>query len=710
MPPNMRDGGESPTAWSHFTCFIHTYHPLFPRSSFIIPHSSFYLYIAIVGLRAMISLVNISKQYGGDYLFRGLSLRFGDRERVAIVGSNGAGKSTLMKILVGLIEPDSGEITQSRANTVGYLPQDGVRHEGRTLMEEAQTAFNDIIALHDRGDELSWSISRLSADGHTDSPELHELVEELGEIQHLLEHREGWNIQTKVSQVLSGLGFHEREFNRMTGEFSGGWQMRIALAKLLLSEPTILLLDEPTNHLDIEALEWLEEYLKTYEGSIVLVSHDRRFLDNLVNRTIEISLGRVTEYPGNYSFFLDEKIKRMELLQSQYENQQQKIRETKRFVERFRYKATKARQVQSRLKMLEKLELIEIEDEERGISFDFPVPPSPGKVLIELAGVTKSYGDIPVFENLSFTIERGDRIAFLGVNGVGKSTLARITAGIEPFQHGERKPGHNVIIGYYAQNQADELDPRKTVLQTVDDVATGDSRRRLRTLLGCFLFQGDDVFKQVAVLSGGEKSRLALAKLLLTPSNLLILDEPTNHLDLRSKAVLQDALTRFEGSYIVVSHDRDFLEPLINKCADFRDGELRLLHGTMSDWLRRRHEEQEGRAERRDSAGHELERKSAQHLARERRREEAEMRQELYKKTKPLRNAISRKEKEIEAAEKRKTEIEAELADPGTYHDPEKAKSVNAEYKAVTTRLAYLYDEWEKLMEEMEKAGLGSRE
>jgi ATP-binding cassette subfamily F protein 3 len=292
---------------------------------------------------------------------------------------------------------------------------------------------------------------------------------------------------------------------------------------------------------------------------------------------------------------------------------------------------------------------------------------------------------------------------------VGKSTLARIIAGIEPFQRGERKPGHNVIIGYYAQNQAEELDPKKTVLQTVDDVATGDSRRRLRTLLGCFLFQGDDVFKQVSVLSGGEKSRLALAKLLLTPSNLLILDEPTNHLDLRSKAVLQDALTRFEGSYIVVSHDRDFLEPLINKCADFQVGELRLLHGTMSDWLRRRHEEQEGRATRHDTSGHELDRKNAQHEAKERKRAEAERRQELYKKTKPLRNAITRKEREIEASEKHKAEIESALADPETYHDPEKAKSVNAEYKEVTTRLAYLYDEWERLAAEMEE-GVGSGE
>ncbi len=653
----------------------------------------------------MIALNNLSKQYGGEYLFRDVSVRIGDRDRVAIVGSNGAGKSTLMKVMMGIIEPDSGEITQSRSNTVGYLPQDGVHHRGRTLMGEAETAFDDIIALHDRMDEISRAINRLSDAGHTDSPELHELVEELGEVQHHLEHREGWNIQTRIAQVLAGLGFRDHDFHRMTDEFSGGWQMRIALAKLLLQEPTILLLDEPTNHLDLDALEWLEEYLGGYEGSIVLVSHDRRFLDNLVTRTIEVSLGRVTEYSGNYSFYIDEKVKRLELLQSQYENQQQKIKQTMQFVERFRYKATKARQVQSRLKLLEKIERIEIEDEERGISFDFPVPPSPGRVLMTLEHIAKAYGDIEVFRDLSWTVERGDRVAFLGVNGAGKSTLARIIAGIEPYQKGTRTQGHNVSIGYYAQNQAEELDPKKTVLQTVDDIATGESRKRLRTLLGCFLFQGDDVFKLVGVLSGGEKSRLALAKLLLTPSNLLILDEPTNHLDMRSKAVLQDALSRFEGSFIIVSHDRDFLEPLINKCADFPDGHLRVTTGTVSDYLRRRHAETEQSSRQRDTAGHDLEKKSAQHLDKERKREEAERRQERYKKSKPVRNALARKEKEIEDSEKKKSALEAALGDPATYHDAEKARIANAEYKDVTTHLAYLYDQWAALQEELEAVG-----
>ncbi|MBL0175136.1 MAG: ABC-F family ATP-binding cassette domain-containing protein [Ignavibacteria bacterium] len=656
----------------------------------------------------MIALVNVSKQYGGDYLFRDISIRFGDRERVAIVGSNGAGKSTLMKIVVGLVEPDAGEIAKSRHNTVGYLPQDGVHHAGRTLFEEASTAFDDIMALHDRVDEISREINLLSDDGHTDSPELHALVDELGEMQHQLEHREGYNIQTKVTQVLSGLGFREKDIHRMTDEFSGGWQMRIALVKLLLQEPTILLLDEPTNHLDLEALEWLENYLRTYEGSIVMVSHDRRFLDNIVTRTLEISLGRLSEYSGNYSYYVEEKVKRVELLQAQYENQQQMIKQTEQFVERFRYKATKARQVQSRLKMLEKIERVEIEDEEKGISFDFPVPPSPGKVLMELKHLAKSYGALEVFDNLNFTVERGDRIAFLGVNGVGKSTLARIIAGIEPYQHGTRAPGHNVIIGYYAQNQAEELDPKKNVLETVDDIATGEVRKRLRTLLGCFLFSGDDVFKQVSVLSGGEKSRLALAKMLLTPANLLVLDEPTNHLDMRSKAVLQDALSRFEGSFIIVSHDRDFLDPLINKCVDFPGGVLRATTGSVTDYLRRRHSEMEQtQTAQRDTAGQAVEKKSALHLEKERKREEAALRQERYKKSKPVRNAIAGVEKKIAAAEKKKADLEAALGTEDTYHDAEHAKAVSAAYKTITSDLAYLYDQWAKLQEEMEGIEMG---
>lgn len=650
----------------------------------------------------MISLNAITKEYPGKVLFKDVSLRIGDNERVAIVGSNGTGKSTLMKIITGEMEADSGEIAQSRSNTVGYLPQDGIAHSGRTLYDEASTAFDDIIAMHDRVDQLSAEISRMTAVPEHDEELLHRKVEELGEIQHVLEHREGYNIQTKVAQVLSGLGFYERDFHRLTEEFSGGWQMRIALAKLLLREPTILLLDEPTNHLDIEALQWLEEYLLGYENSIVLISHDRRFLDNLAKRTIEISLGKLTEYSGNYSFYVDQKLLRMEQQRAAYENQQQQIKQTRQFVDRFRYKATKARQVQSRLKMLEKLEPIELEDEEGGISFDFPEPPQPGRILMELSGIAKSYGDLQLFEQLDLTIERGDRIAFLGVNGAGKSTLARIIAGIESFQQGTRKPGHNLAIGYYAQNQAEELVPQNSVLQTLDLVATGEVRKRLRTLLGCFMFSGDDVDKLVAVLSGGEKSRLALAKMLLTPSNLLILDEPTNHLDMRSKAVLQDALSRFEGSMVIVSHDRDFLEPLVNKCIDFRDGQLRITLGTVSDYLRKRAEEQEEHR-RRDTAGHVVEKKAAAHGDRDRKREEAERRQDRYKRIKPLKNRLDRAEQRIADLEVKKTEVENALADEATYRDEAKARVLTQQYRDLTVELESAFAEWENIQAEIDE-------
>ena len=649
----------------------------------------------------MISLSNISKQYGGKVLFKELSVRIGDRERVAIVGPNGAGKSTLMKIVIGEIEADTGEIARSRSHSSGYLPQEGVHHTGKTLYEETATAFEDIMALHDRIDVITSELNRMSALGESDSEQYHELLDELGEVQHHLEHREGYNIQSKISEVLGGLGFRERDMQRGTEEFSGGWQMRIALAKLLLQEPAILLLDEPTNHLDLDSLEWLESYLQTYDGSVVLISHDRRFLDNIVTRTLEVSLGRLTDYSGNYSFYLEEKVQRMELQQSAYENQQQYIKQTMQFVERFRYKATKARQVQSRLKMLEKIELVEIEDKEKGISFDFPTPPSPGRILMELTHIGKAYGAHKVFDDLSLSVERGDRIAFLGVNGSGKSTLARIIADIEPFQSGTRKQGHNVVIGYYAQHQAEDLDPKKTVLQTVDDIASGDIRSRLRTLLGCFLFSGDDVFKQVSVLSGGEKSRLALAKMLLTPSNLLVLDEPTNHLDIRSKAVLQDALSRYEGSFVIVSHDRDFLDPLINKCIDFDSGHPRITTGTITDYLRKRHEEAQGVQQQRNADGEEIAKRSAQHGEKERKRREAELRQERYKKLKPLKTKVSRLEKEIASWEQKKAGLESALSSEETYKNDETARTVTNEYSEVSAKIDSLYAQWESMQTEL---------
>jgi ATP-binding cassette subfamily F protein 3 len=590
--------------------------------------------------------------------------------------------------------------------------------------------------MHARAEEIAGEIDALVADGRGDSSDVLDLVDEMGKLQHHLEHREGWSIGAKVEEVLLGLGFKPRDMQRETAEFSGGWQMRIALAKLLLREPTILMLDEPTNHLDIESLTWLEEYLKGYDGSVVVISHDRRFLDNLTRRTIEIANGKAAEYKGNYSYYLKEREIRLEMLRASYENQQEAIRATMAFVDRFRYQATKARQVQSRLKQLDKIERIEMDEEQGSISFDFPPPPAPGRILMKLEGVRKAYGPEPVFENLDLTLERGDRIAFLGSNGAGKSTLARIIAGLEPIQAGTRTPGHNVIISYYAQHQADDLDPKKTVLETLEDAAPAGLQQGLRKLLGCFLFTGDDVFKRVAVLSGGEKSRLALAKMLLIPANLLILDEPTNHLDVKSKRVLQEALRRFAGAYCIVSHDRDFLEPLATKVLEFRDGGVKMFLGGVTDWLEKQRREREAaQAAARKPAAAAPARAAAPANARpakpaapqraapaakpaaapaakpggappdkDRKRRDAEQRQERSRRMRPLQAALEKLEKKVAAAEARKRELETALGDPAVCAIPERVTTLSVEYRELTENLAYLYDDWAKAQEDLEKA------
>ena len=647
----------------------------------------------------MISLQNISKQYSGKYLFRNLSLHVEDGNRLAFVGRNGAGKSTLMKIMLGEVETDSGKIVQSRFNSVGYLPQDSVYHTGRTLFEEAATAFDDLNRLHERIREIGNEISDITSMEENNSPRLQERIDEMGQAQSILEHRGGYNIEIRVKQILSGLGFKEKDMSRMTEEFSGGWQMRIALAKLLLREPTILLLDEPTNHLDMESLEWVEGYLKSYRGSIVLVSHDSRFLDNLVERVIEISMGRATEYTGDYSSHLIQKAQRLELLQSSLKNRQRMIDSTTRFIERFRYKNTKSKQVQSRIKKLEKLDHIEIDKDESSIFFDFPDPPHVGRVVMELVGLTKSYGDNMVLDGISQTIERGDRIALLGVNGSGKSTLARIIADVDTFQGGFRKPGHNAVISYYAQNIVEELDPDKTVLQTLDVVAPFKSPGELRTLLGCFLFKDDDVFKPVSVLSGGEKSRLALARMILGPANLLIMDEPTNHLDAQSKTILQRSLKRFPGAYVIVSHDRDFLAPLVNKVAVLTDDGLIIYHGNVDDYLDKYHREKENSAPGKDL----LENRTPLSIKKNRKKMEAEDRHSIYQRLKPLKDMQEKIEKEIAAYEKKKLEIETSFSDQNTYKDDVLIQSLNIEYSRITSRLDSLYDKWTVTEKKIEK-------
>ena len=644
-------------------------------------------------LMFMISAVNISLSFGGRDLFKEISFRIGPHDRIGLVGSNGAGKSTLLRIIIGEGLPDKGEMAKAKYVTVGYLPQEGMHVEGRTLYEEVETAFGDVLEAQHRLEELHQRMNEVSHE----SDEFTELLELYGELQHKLEDSDAFRMKAKIEKVLLGLGFSIDDMARQTSEFSGGWQMRIALAKLLLIQPSLLLLDEPTNHLDLDSLQWLEGYLGSYEGAVILVSHDRRFLDNMTTKTYEISLGKLTEYSGNFSFFVKEKEQRRQLTLAAYRNQQQQIKQTEQFIERFRYKATKARQVQSRIKQLEKLERVELEDEEGGIRFNFPPPPSSGRVTMELRGIHKSYGRNTVFGGVDFDIDRGDRIAFVGVNGAGKSTLSRIIAGVEPFDGGERKVGHNVIVSYFAQHQADELNPVNDVLGTVDEVAVGEIRKSLRKLLGCFLFTGDDVFKRVAVLSGGEKSRLALAKMLLQPCNLIVMDEPTNHLDMRSKSVMQQALMDFDGSCVIVSHDRDFLDPIVNKVVEFNRGRIRTYPGNVSDYIYAKQREQ--------SSGPAMvadKHREDQPSEKERKRIEAEQRQKRYKTTRPVQEKIEKIERMIEEMEHQKVGLENEMSHPEFYKNGEKVKLATTQYKSLEDELRDAYFRWNELTRELE--------
>jgi len=669
----------------------------------------------------MLSLDHISVQFGGRYLFDDLSLMVGPHDRIGLVGSNGAGKTTLLKIIAGLSQAEEGTVSKAHYVTAGYLPQDGVTAVGKTLYKEVETAFENILLVQQ---ELEEAHALLSTQD-TASQEYMETLEIYGELQHKLEDLDAFRMQSKIERVLMGLGFSVPDLERQTDEFSGGWQMRIELAKLLLKEPSVLLLDEPTNHLDIESLQWLEEYLHQYNGAIILVSHDRAFLDSITARTFALSLGKMEEYAGNYSFYEKERLIRKELVMNAYKNQQQQLKQTQQFVDRFRYKATKARQVQSRIKQMEKMDLIEIEDEEQEIHFHFPPPQQSGRVVMELKNLQKSYGSHQVFTGLNYTIERGDRIAVVGVNGAGKSTFSRIVAGVEPFNGGERIPGYNTIVSYFAQHQAEELDMSKEVLQIVDEVATGEVRTKLRTILGSFLFRGDDVFKKVKVLSGGEKSRLALSKMLLLPSNFLIMDEPTNHLDMRSKKVLQEALAEFTGTYLIVSHDRAFLDPIVNKVLEFSRGGIRTFLGNVSDYLTKKKEEagEKKSEDRRQNSEVSKQKQSGtptansqdqkhhhkeHHSEKEKKRIEAERRQEHSKKSQPLKKKLSSVEKDIERLEQRKSEIEGLMAQPDFYKNGEEAKHISAEYKSVQGKLNDSYYEWDKVTQEIAKVESGS--
>ena len=534
----------------------------------------------------MVSINNITVEFGGYTLFDNVSFAINPRDRIGLVGKNGAGKSTLLKILIGKQTPTAGQVVVPDSYTVGYLPQQMAVADGRTVLEETLQAFAHLHALQENIEHITQQLVKridYESDGY------HKLIEQLNDANDHYHILGGDNQEGDAEKTLIGLGFKRSDFARATSEFSGGWRMRIELAKILQQRPQLLLLDEPTNHLDIESIQWLEDYLKDYNGALTLISHDRAFLDNVTNRTIELLLGKAYDYKVNYSKYVVLRRERREQQLAAYENQQRMIEKTEEFIERFRYKATKSNQVQSRIKQLEKVERIEIDDEDtRSLHIKFPSAPRSGQVALTVKDAGKRYGEQTVFAGANITVERGEKIAFVGRNGEGKTTMLRMVVGNLPYETGEIKIGHNVHIGYYAQNQDEIMDNSITVFDTLDRVAVGDVRTKLRDILGAFLFRGDDVDKKVQILSGGERSRLAMAKLMLQPYNFLTLDEPTNHMDMRSKDVLKNALMHYDGTLLVVSHDREFLDGLVSKVYEFRDGCVKEYLGGINDFLRQR--------------------------------------------------------------------------------------------------------------------------
>ncbi|HZY26370.1 MAG TPA: ABC-F family ATP-binding cassette domain-containing protein [Bacteroidales bacterium] len=547
----------------------------------------------------MVSVQDISVSFGSFDLLTNISFLINDQDRIGLAGKNGAGKSTLLKIIAGRQSPTSGLIDMSKDVSIGYLPQQMKVDDTTTVMNETITAFSELISL---SEEIEYCSSEIARREDYESSDYLKLCDHLTVVEERYRMMGGTNFMAEAEVTLLGLGFERKDFERPTVELSGGWRMRIELAKILLRKPALFLLDEPTNHLDIESIQWLETFLAGYSGAVVLVSHDKAFLDNVTKRTIEISLGKIYDYKASWSKYLVLREERREQQIASFRNQQKMIGDTERFIERFRYKATKSVQVQSKIKQLDKVERLEVDEEDKSaINLRFPAAPRSGTVVVEAESLTKKYGSLTVLNKIDFKISRGEKVAFVGRNGEGKTTLSKIIIG-EIDCIGNLKIGHNVKIGYFAQNQDVLLDESRTVLQTIDDIAKGDIRTKIRDMLGAFLFRGDDVEKKVKVLSGGERARLALVKLLLEPSNLLVLDEPTNHLDMRSKDILKQALIKFDGTLIVVSHDRDFLDGIVSKVYEFKHNKVRENIGGIYDFLRKKKIENLKEIERKDKA------------------------------------------------------------------------------------------------------------
>jgi ATP-binding cassette subfamily F protein 3 len=653
----------------------------------------------------LVQLEDVTKGYGGQELFAHVNWRIENGARIGLVGPNGAGKTTLCRILVGLEEPDAGRVHRARDATVGYLPQEVGGQRVGSVLTEALSGFESLWRLEAEMEATAATLATAPDEA---------LTLRYGELQHRFEAQGGYLLEARARAILSGLGFGADAIHRPLAEFSGGWRMRAALARLLLLRPALLLLDEPTNHLDLESLAWLEDFLAGYDGTVVVVSHDRYFLNRMVSSIAELGSAGLTLYPGNYDDYLVEREARRALVEAQARNQAKRIAEIERFIERFRYKATKARQVQSRIKMLDRLERIEVGPDARRIHFAFPQPPRTGRRVASLQAIHKAYGEHVVYAGVNFDLERGDRVALVGVNGAGKSTLLRILAGVLPFERGERTLGSHVAAHYYAQHQLDALDATRTVLEELEAVAPEAGHTRLRSILGAFLFSGDAVAKRVSVLSGGEKARLALAKMLVRPAALLCLDEPTNHLDLASREVLESALAAFPGTLVFISHDRYFINQIATKILEVADGRLTTYLGDYDEYLEAKARFGQAAAEQERVAGPQSSREAAPGgpSGRSDARSSASGapgqrggrrpgKAGVSREVRELRRRLGEVETQIHGVEARLRELEAALADPGLYTDGERVRTLAHERRSAEEQVAWLMREWESLSESL---------
>jgi ATP-binding cassette subfamily F protein 3 len=636
----------------------------------------------------LVHLEGVAKGYGGQELFHDLHWRIDRGERIGLVGSNGAGKTTLCRILAGLEEPDTGQVHRARDGTVGYLPQEAGGHQTGSVLGEALSGFEDLWRLEAEMEAVAAALAASPSEA---------LTLRYGDLQHRFEAQGGYRLEAQARAILSGLGFGADEVHRSLAEFSGGWRMRAALARLLLLRPALLLLDEPTNHLDLESLAWLEDVLAGYDGTAVVVSHDRYFLNRMVSAIAELGPAGLTLYPGNYDDYLLEREARRALVEARARNQAKRIAEIERFIERFRYKASKARQVQSRIKMLDRMERVEVSRDARHIHFAFPQPPRTGRRVASLRAIHKAYGSNVVYAGVDFELERGERVALVGVNGAGKSTLLRILAGVLPFERGERTLGSQVAVHYYAQHQLDALDPSFTVLDELAAVAPEAGHTGLRSILGAFLFSGNAVDKRVSVLSGGEKARLALAKMLVRPAALLCLDEPTNHLDLASREVLEAALATFHGTMVFISHDRYFINLIATRVVEIAAGRLTSYPGDYDEYL-----DAKARVARSAPGGEQLLESSAAPPRSPAVADPGQRRLSKHRasrEVRELRRRLGEVETQIHALEARLRELEVALADPSLYADGDRVRSLARERKSAEEQVAWLLHEWESLSE-----------